>query len=371
MAQTTKNRNDAFSAGYRAGSLLRNPFASKSEYYNTTKEPLTQNYTDTINATPSTDLYGTMRSTLPTAGGGGMIDLSNIFKSLEQGAQTQRDIAKQTYDTRREDLLTSLKRFQDQNARDVQNQQRAYLSNQASVESAIAQADRQNRISAAARGLGGSGLQQLAQLQNLLSQGQTISNMATENQNVMDSLRRALSEEEENYRTGESRALADYNNTLNKIASDLAITKADRETVARENALNRAHQASLQNQAYGAQAQEKANALSAELDNLQRQYGEALKSANTSQTVKDAREAYQQTVGDILARYSVPADSLSYSNARNYLEDAYNTTLGNASWLEDRLSNPLNYFGRTNAYGRAQGRLNLGDLLNLDRNAYR
>lgn len=200
------------------------------------------------------DQYGSTGG-YSSGGGAGMIDISNILKSYEQGAQTQRDIAKQTYNTKREDLLTSLKRFQEQNAKDVANQQKSYLSNQASLESAIAQADRQNRISAAARGLGGSGLQQLAQLQNLLSQGQTISNMATENQGAMDKLRTLMSNMQEDTKTAEARALADYNNTLNSIASNLAANKANIEYQAREAAANRARSASSQAAAY-AQANE-------------------------------------------------------------------------------------------------------------------
>lgn len=146
--------------------------------------------------------------------------------------------ANQTYETSASSLLTSLKRFQEENAKNVDNQKRAYLANQASMDSARAEADRQTRINAAARGLGGSGLQQLAQLQNLISQGQDISNLATSNQNAMDSLRQALTRYEEDYTsnlgkatTARDNALADaltaYNNANNSISSKLATNYAN------------------------------------------------------------------------------------------------------------------------------------------------
>ena len=82
---------------------------------------------DTI--VPVSSLVETMRGSYPSysssysGGGPGMIDISNILAAYEQGAQAKRDIAKQNYETRRSDLLTSLKRFQEQNAKDVSNQQ--------------------------------------------------------------------------------------------------------------------------------------------------------------------------------------------------------------------------------------------------------
>lgn len=282
-------------------------------------------------------------------GGGGRTDLSGIFASLEQGANTQRQIAKDTYESRRADLLTSLKRFQEDNARDVQNQQRAYLSNQASLESAIAQADRQNRISAAARGLGGSGLQQLAQLQNLLSQGQTISNMATENQSVMDNLRKLLANKEEDISTEESRALQTYNNTLNEIASNLAMNKSNYEYQASEAALNRAANASN----YRA-AQEQANrelagqvsqgitneqnslmqylneinfAKKSDLKKMENPYtGKAYGTDNRNKIKQLLYNAAESRVRDYLGQAGIGEGTTTSLNAINNLEKIYNNS---------------------------------------------
>lgn len=157
------------------------------------------------------------------------LDISGLLAAYQAQADADKATAKQTYDTTRNDLLTSLKRFQEQNAKDVQNQQRSFLSNQAALESALSQADRQNRISSAARGLSGSGLQQLAQLQNLMSQGQDISDLATDNSQKMDILRKALQEYQTDTDTKLNSALNIYNNALNSIEANLAKSKADAE----------------------------------------------------------------------------------------------------------------------------------------------
>lgn len=168
-----------------------------------------------------------------SGGSGGYVtpslDISGLLAAYQSQADADRATAKQTYDTTRNDLLTSLKRFQEQNAKDVENQQRSFLSNQAALENALSQADRQNRISSAARGLSGSGLQQLAQLQNLMSQGQDISDLATDNSQRMDTLRKALQEYQTDTDTKLNSALNIYNNALNSIEANLAKSKADAE----------------------------------------------------------------------------------------------------------------------------------------------
>ena len=126
-------------------------------------------------------------------------DISQLLAAYDAQAESAKKTAQSAYDTTRNDLLTSLKRFQEQNAQDVQNQKQSYLTEQSSLESAREAANRQNRIAAASRGLAGSGLQQLAQLQTLLSQGEDISNAAATNQKAMDSLKAALQQKEDEW----------------------------------------------------------------------------------------------------------------------------------------------------------------------------
>lgn len=219
--------NNITTVGTPANKLATyNASLSKSK----TKAPKINNNYDTSSYTNSLIGQGA------TGGSGGYytLDIGGMLNAYEQQAAADRNVAKQTYDSARNDLLTSLKRFQEQNALDRQNQQRSYLSNQASLESAVQQADRQNRISAAARGIGGSGLQQLAQLQTLLSQGQNVSDMATQNQSAMDALKRALTQKEEDTNTNLDKILKTYNNALTSINAQLARNRADAE-VARAN----------------------------------------------------------------------------------------------------------------------------------------
>ncbi len=186
-------------------------------------------------------------------------DISGLLAAYEQEANAQRDIAKSNYDlatkqansaydlgvsqanrnydttvsnaqqsrdSARADLLSSIKRFREDNAANQLAQRKSYLDDQARLEAAREQANRQNRISSSARGLGGSGLQQLAQMQNLLAQSEDVSQLANENQASLDKLRQALAREED-----------DYNTNLKK--TDEAYDKVLKEaTVNRTNALD-------------------------------------------------------------------------------------------------------------------------------------
>jgi hypothetical protein len=178
--------------------------------------------------------------------GGSNIDLSGILSAYDQAAAANKATAKQTYETTRGDLLTSLKRYQEENAKNVENQKRSYLLGQSALESARAEADRQSRIGTSARGLAGSGLQQLAQLQNLISQGQDISNLATENQQTMDALRTALAQRQEDTDTKLANALAVYNNALSSIEAETATNKANIQYQAQEAEANRRASAAAQ-----------------------------------------------------------------------------------------------------------------------------
>ena len=153
-------------------------------------------------------------------------DISGLLNAYEQQAASNRQAAENKYNTTRNDLLTALKRYQEQNARDVKNQKQSYLSEQSNLESARESANRQSRISAAARGLGGSGLQQLAQLQNLIGQSEKVSEAAGKNQAAMEALANSLKEYTEDNETAQKNALTDYNDTLRSIASTLANQKA-------------------------------------------------------------------------------------------------------------------------------------------------
>lgn len=161
--------------------------------------------------------------------------LDDVYRQIAQSGETS---AKSLYDLTktnlesarnisRSDLLKSIERFREENNRNREAQRRDYLLGQAELEDARMEANRQSRISAASRGLSGSGLQQLAQLQNLLGQSQDISNLITANQDEMNSLKRALSQKEEDYNTGLSRAEEAYNLGIKGAENTLADTLAN------------------------------------------------------------------------------------------------------------------------------------------------
>ena len=159
-----------------------------------------------------------------------MRDLKTSLDRAQASYDTGVANANQGYETTRGNLLTSLKRFQEENAKNVENQKRAYLTDQAALESARLEADRQTRISNAARGLGGSGLQQLAQLQNLINQGQDISNLAASNQSEMNNLRTQMIQAQEDYDTDLAAAEKARKNTVDNLLTVLNNAKADTTT---------------------------------------------------------------------------------------------------------------------------------------------
>lgn len=150
------------------------------------------------------------------------IDLTPMINAYNQAAQAQKDTANQTYQSKRQDLLTSIKRFQEQNALQQQQQRQDYLSTRADLEDARYQADRATAIDAASRGISGSGLQQLSQLQNLIAQGREVSENANANQQAMDALRTALREAQEDTDKSLNDILNEYNLNVQNIDANTA-----------------------------------------------------------------------------------------------------------------------------------------------------
>jgi hypothetical protein len=170
------------------------------------------------------DIYNNLMSNsgVSSTGGAYRPDTSAAIAAYNKAADANRAIAKSNYDTTREDLLTQLNRFKESNEKSRTNQKQSYLTNQSAIDTAKEQANRESKISSAARGLGSSGLQNLAEIQNDLGVQSDISKLANENQSVLDDLATQLKQQEEDTNTGLKNAETTYNNTLKSIASDLA-----------------------------------------------------------------------------------------------------------------------------------------------------
>lgn len=156
------------------------------------------------------------------SGGAYRPDTSAAIASFNKQADANRAAAKTQYDTTIDDLVTKMNRFREANTKSRNNQKQSYLTNQSAIELAKEQADRQSRISNASRGLGGSGLQNIAEIQNELGVQGDMSKLAGENQYVMDDLTSQLKQAEEDTERGKTNAKRIYDDSLRSIASDLA-----------------------------------------------------------------------------------------------------------------------------------------------------
>lgn len=143
------------------------------------------------------------------------IDLTDILAAYEQGASAQRKTITDSSSSQRQSLLDSLKRFQQETAEARSQQQRSYNAGRADLEGQAFMANRQAAQSAAARGLGGSGLQQLAQIQNLVNQSNATNTLAQSNVDVLKAIATAAQNKEEDT----NKAIADLEKeAANKIA---------------------------------------------------------------------------------------------------------------------------------------------------------
>ena len=189
----------------------------------------------------TSDTYKTLQNALSGANAAARpIDLSGIIADYNRNNQANIDTLNKTLsdtintlktssEQTRNDLLTSLKRFQESNAENMRIQQQDFNASRASLEDESFMNQRNSLANAASRGLGGSGLQQLAQLQNRLAAGKNISSLAQKNQNAQDALRRALTQQTE-----------DTDTKVNNLETNLrnAIIEAQNKTAAEVNKSN-------------------------------------------------------------------------------------------------------------------------------------
>ena len=291
-----------------------------------------------------------------------MRDLKTSLDRAQASYNTGVANANQAYENTRSNLLTSIKRFQEENAKNVENQKRAYLTDQAALEAARLEADRQTRISNAARGLGGSGLQQLAQLQNLINQGQDISNLAASNQSEMDNLRKQMLQAQEDHNRDLAEAEQARKNTEANLLTVLNNAKADTTTreadaLATYYAALQGIDANLANQIADANYNFGQNAYSAS-----RSGGSSDTSTATNLTIlqDNVNRALNALAGASKKEVKSLADSLGFSNpnkvtksqiANAYIEDALNNEavkgaqLGQYNTLKNNLNSILSRYG--------------------------
>lgn len=293
-------------------------------------------------------------SSSSSSGGGyvapNRIDIQPMIDAFTNAANAQKNTLQTTANQQRSDLLNSIKRFQEQTARSQEIQRDAFNASRADLEEAAFQADRANRISAAARGIGGSGLQQLSQLQTLMEQNSSISDLAKENTNVQTELARNLAEYEEDTNTSIQNLMANLANSLSEIDASLgdqiANLRYQEETryeqarqAAMENAMNRAQsQRSYENSVKNSyakalldyelglreQAEQEAN-YNDLVKNLQSDFSAQIADITDTTSLEDMRAQYRDELYNLVQDNLISNDI--YTSGIDYLNRAYQSRL--------------------------------------------
>ena len=163
--------------------------------------------------------------------------------------------------------------------------------------------NRQAQASAASRGLGGSGLQQLAQLQNRIAAGKEVSSLAKKNQTVQDTLRKTEQQQQEDYNTNlgklSQNELASILNIQDETAgtiNQLKYNESVRQRQAAASAASAAANALAQRQAAEQEAKQMYNTGISSLKNLQKSVEEKLKTLHRN---KDKEKFVNEAIAKI------------------------------------------------------------------------
>ena len=311
-------------------------------------------------------------SSSSSSGGGyaapNRIDIQPMIDAFTNAANARKNTLQTTANQQRSDLLNSIKRFQEDTARNQEIQRDAFNVSRADLEEAAFQADRANRISAAARGIGGSGLQQLSQLQTLMQQNNAISDLAGENTDVQMKLAENLARYEEDANTEIQNLMANLANSLSEIdaslgdqIANLRYTEDTRYEQARqaamENALNRAQsQRSYENSVRNSYAQALLDyelGLREQADeqvryddlvkNLQSDYSAQMADITDTNELANKRKEYRDELYNLVQDNLISNDV--YVSGLNYLNRVYNNRLNaidddknnSNSWLSGKI----------------------------------
>lgn len=283
----------------------------------------------------NTDAYKQLQSSINSLGNAAKpIDLSGIIADYNRNNQATIDTLNKTLsdtvntlrssnEQSRNDLLTSLKRFQESNAESMRTQQQDFNASRASLEDESFMNQRNTLANTASRGLGGSGLQQLAQLQNRLAAGKNINTLAQKNQNVQDALRKAMTQQQQDYDTKVS-------NLEKNLAN--AITQAQNETAAKINAANTNNTNLINNLIYNEQVRQQqaaaqASSAKASLNNLLSSMREGVTRLQGTETALDV--ALEQAKSSYLADKKKSDVSKLSSKQQKELESNLNTIYNN------------------------------------------
>lgn len=207
------------------------------------------------------DLYNQYLNKVGGGGGasaGSKIDLTPYINALNEGAAANKKTISDTYAAQRNQLAQALKQYQENTATARQQAMDAYNSARADLEEQSYMNMRAAQQSAASRGLGGSGLQQLAQLSSQIESSKQTSDLSKSNTDTQNELTKALKDYEENINTQTNDLTTEERNKIAEIDANVAQTIANaqyQEEVRYQEALQ---QASAQNASIAASARQAA-----------------------------------------------------------------------------------------------------------------
>ncbi len=269
------------------------------------------------------------------------IDLTDMLNAFEQQAEANRQQQLNTRNVKRADLLSAIERFREDTAESRARQRSAYNSQRADLEEAAFMANRSAMQSAAARGLGGSGLQQLSQLQNLMESGRKVNTAAQANQQVQNDLTKALQRQEADYNTNVKNLEDAYNLAIQNINANLANQRAQaiyNEDVRYANALQSARQANASIAASQSASREARNdlmrtgvsTLNATMDDAITALRNASnasykKSADRNKALQDIYSTYRSEINNVMAGSQMTPSQMSAY--RGQLENYFNQFL--------------------------------------------
>lgn len=292
-----------------------------------------------------------------SGGGGGVanrIDMTPYINSLKEGAAANKKTISDTYASQRNQLATQLKQYQENTATARRQAMNAYNSARADLEEQSYMNMRAAQQSAASRGLGGSGLQQLAQLSSQIESSNQTSNLSEQNTDTQNELTKALKDMEQQINTGINDLTTEERNKLTEIDTNTAqaIAQAQyQEEVRYQQALA---EAAARNAAIAAQdraADRELQAamngyagnldtlLRAGIDNLTSTFNDSAyakgnyskKNADTlNNELKTIYDQYMGSLGDTALEYSKYGFGNSYYDYyTQQLRNAYNMLSGN------------------------------------------
>ena len=178
-----------------------------------------------------------------SGGGGGVanrIDMTPFINSLREGAAANKKTISDTYTAQRNQLSQALKAYQENTATARRQAMDAYNSARADLEEDAYMNMRAAQQSAASRGLGGSGLQQLAQLSSQIESGKQTSDLSKQNTETQNELTKALKDYENQVTTSINDLNTEERNKITEIDANVAQAIAEaqyNEEVRYQNAL--------------------------------------------------------------------------------------------------------------------------------------